>query len=89
MTFIHIDDYLIDGIPVKMVRDDLFPFIGGGSKARKAIEYEAFLKQGGFNAVVTCGGIQSNHNRAIALMCVFKEKKCDLCPKRGMLCCAD
>lgn len=79
MTFIHIDDYLIYGIPVKMVRDDLFPFIGGGSKARKAIEYEAFLKQGGFNAVVTCGGIQSNHNRAIALMCARNGWKCHLC----------
>ena len=57
MTFLHIDDYLIEGLPLKVVRDDLFPFIGGGSKARKAVEYEKYLKAGGYNAVVTCGGI--------------------------------
>ena len=79
MTFVHTDDHVIDGIPVKMVRDDLFPFVGGGSKARKAVEYEAFLKQGGYNAVVTCGGVQSNHNRAMALMCARNGWKCHLC----------
>ena len=79
MTSIYIDECLIDGIPVTMVRDDLFPFVGGGSKARKAVEYEDFLKKGGYNAVVTCGGIQSNHNRAMALMCARNGWKCHLC----------
>ena len=78
MTFLHIDEYLIDDIPIKVVRDDLFPFIGGGSKARKAIEYEKYLKAGGYNAVVTCGGIQSNHNRAIALMAARNGWLCHL-----------
>ena len=78
MTFLHIDDYLIDGLPLKVVRDDLFPFIGGGSKARKAVEYEKHLKAGGYNAVVTCGGIQSNHNRAIALMAARNGWPCHL-----------
>lgn len=62
-----------------VVRDDLYPFIGGGSKARKALEYEKFLKTEGYNAVVTCGGIQSNHNRAIALMAARNGWKCHLC----------
>ena len=78
MTFIQTDDFLIDGIPIKMIRDDLFPFIGGGSKARKAIEYETYLKVRGYNAVVTCGGIQSNHNRAIALMSARNGWPCHL-----------
>jgi D-cysteine desulfhydrase len=68
-----------DDVNLCVVRDDVFPFIGGGSKARKAIYYEAFLKEHGYNAVVTCGGIQSNHNRAIALMAAKNGWKCHLC----------
>ena len=64
---------------ILVVRDDLYPFIGGGSKARKAVAYEKFLKENGYNAVVTCGGIQSNHNRAMALMCARNGWKCHLC----------
>lgn len=60
------------------MRDDIFPFIGGGSKARKAIVYEQYLKENGYNAVVTTGGIQSNHNRAIALMATRNSWKCHL-----------
>jgi 1-aminocyclopropane-1-carboxylate deaminase len=77
--FLLCEDHVIDGISLKIVRDDIFPFIGGGSKARKAVEYESFLKANGYNAVVTCGGIQSNHNRAIALMAARNSWKCHLC----------
>lgn len=77
--YIKIDDYMFEGMPVSVVRDDIFPFIGGGGKARKAVYYEALLKEQGYNAVVTCGGIQSNHNRAIALMCAKNGWKCHLC----------
>lgn len=77
--FLFQDNYYIDSQQLKIVRDDLFPFIGGGNKARKAVEYETFLKKNGYNAVVTCGGIQSNHNRAIALMAVRNGWKCHLC----------
>ena len=73
------DNYFINSQSLKIVRDDIFPFVGGGSKARKAIAYEKFLCQGGYNAVVTCGGIQSNHNRAMALMCAKNGWKCHLC----------
>lgn len=69
----------IDGQNFKIVRDDIFPYIGGGSKARKAVAYEQYLKDNGYDAVVTCGGIQSNHNRAIALMCARNGWKCHLC----------
>ena len=74
-----IEKYAIDGLNIILVRDDLYPFIGGGSKARKAVKYEKYLKTNGFNAVVTCGGIQSNHNRAMALMAARNGWKCHLC----------
>lgn len=77
--FLLIDDVTVDGLTVKMVRDDLFPFVGGGGKARKAVAYESFLRDAGYNAVVTCGGIQSNHNRAMALLCARNGWKCHLC----------
>lgn len=74
-----VDNAVVDELPLKVVRDDIFPFIGGGSKARKAVAYEQFLRENGYNAVVTCGGIQSNHNRAMALMCARNGWKCHLC----------
>ena len=79
MNIVNIDSIYIEDIHLKIVRDDIFPFIGGGSKARKAVAYEKFLKKYGYNAVVTCGGIQSNHNRAMALMCSRNGWKCHLC----------
>lgn len=78
-SFIQVDSILVDGKEIKVVRDDIFPFIGGGGKARKAVYYEEMLREQGYNAVVTCGGIQSNHNRAIALMCARNGWKCHLC----------
>lgn len=78
-TFLILDNVEIDGLAIKVVRDDLFPFIGGGGKARKAVEYEVVLREGGYNALVTCGGIQSNHNRAMALMAARNGWKCHLC----------
>ena len=74
-----IDKVQIDNISLSVVRDDLFPFIGGGGKARKAVEYEVMLREWGYNALVTCGGIQSNHNRAMALMAARNGWKCHLC----------
>lgn len=78
-TVLLLDEITIDDMAIKIVRDDLFPFVGGGSKARKALEYESFLSANGYNAIVTCGGIQSNHNRAMALMCARNGWKCHLC----------
>lgn len=78
-NFLIQNDYVISGQPIKFVRDDIFPFVGGGTKARKAVAYEEFLSEKGYNAVVTCGGVQSNHNRAMALMCAKNGWKCHLC----------
>lgn len=77
--YIIFDSAFVNAQFFKIVRDDIFPFIGGGSKARKAVAYEKFLKDNGYNAIVTCGGIQSNHNRAMALMCARNGWKCHLC----------
>lgn len=79
MCCLLINRLFFQNLTIYIVRDDIFPFIGGGSKARKAVAYEEFLKENGYNAVVTCGGIQSNHNRAMALMCARNGWKCHLC----------
>ena len=78
-NWILLETHVIEGVQLHVVRDDLFPFVYGGSKARKAFEYETMLKMYGFNAVVTCGGVQSNHNRAVALMAAQNGWKCHLC----------
>ena len=77
--FMKIDHVQFDNVGLSVVRDDLFPLIGGGGKARKAVEYETMLREQGYNALVTCGGIQSNHNRAMALMAARNGWKCHLC----------
>ena len=79
MDNIILENLYLSKLNIKVVRDDLFPFVGGGSKARKAMTYEPFLKEQGYNAVVTCGGIQSNHNRAMALLAAKNGWKCHLC----------
>jgi len=77
-VFLKVEDAIIDNQPVKVVREDKYPAIGGGIKARKSISYERYLQDGGYNAVVTCGGIHSNHNRAVALMAMRNGWKCHL-----------
>jgi D-cysteine desulfhydrase family pyridoxal phosphate-dependent enzyme len=47
-------------------RDDLTGLAGGGNKARK-LEYDfAAIVNGGYDTVITAGGIQSNHARMTA-----------------------
>lgn len=60
------------------LRDDLFQQFQGGNKARKMvfIEHEVFKRNN--NAVVTTGGIQSNHCRVTALVCAQNNWKCKL-----------
>lgn len=71
-----LDEIKFDGRRIKIVRDDLYPVVGGGNKSRKAQYYEREMMDGGYNACVTTGGIQSNHNRAIALMCARNGWRC-------------
>ncbi|MBX2922971.1 MAG: pyridoxal-phosphate dependent enzyme [Chitinophagaceae bacterium] len=59
-------------------RDDLFPFLGGGNKGRKmkAVGLDVFSKKA--NAIVTTGGVQSNHCRAAAVFAAQNKLECSL-----------
>lgn len=63
---------------IRVFRDDLYPSLGGGNKGRKmeAIAKDVFLKSA--NALVTTGGIQSNHCRAVAVFAAQNGFKCTL-----------
>lgn len=66
-TPLHKINYL--GVNVFVKRDDLYPVSGGGNKGRKTEYILERCVQDGCNAVVTCGGEQSNHARAVAIKC--------------------
>ncbi|MDM1405482.1 pyridoxal-phosphate dependent enzyme [Myroides marinus] len=59
-------------------RDDVYPFLGGGNKGRK-MEYigqDIFKKEA--KSIVTTGGIQSNHCRAVAVFAAMNKLECTL-----------
>ncbi|MBP0902483.1 1-aminocyclopropane-1-carboxylate deaminase/D-cysteine desulfhydrase [Mariniflexile gromovii] len=59
-------------------RDDVYPYLGGGNKARKMMALDHFIKSNGYNAIVTTGAIQSNHCRAVAIYCKKNNIACAL-----------
>lgn len=59
-------------------RDDVFPFFGGGNKARKMMALHETIVKNNNKAIVTTGGIQSNHCRVVALYCKKNNIKCTL-----------
>lgn len=61
-----------------IARDDAFPYFMGGNKARKMLKIITDIEKNNCNAVVTTGGIQSNHCRVVALACAAKGWKCKL-----------
>lgn len=63
---------------VNFVRDDLFPSFYGGNKARKISCLLKHINSQSVNAIVTTGGVQSNHCRVVALACAQKGWKCKL-----------
>lgn len=65
------------GIDLWVKRDDLFGEPGGGSKARKL---QRILNAAplGTNALVTTGGVQSNHARVVALTAARSHMRCEL-----------
>ena len=66
------------GIDLRIMRDDLFPMTGGGTKARKAVGIIASITRTGQNAIITTGGLQSNHARVMALMAAARGWPCKL-----------
>jgi 1-aminocyclopropane-1-carboxylate deaminase/D-cysteine desulfhydrase-like pyridoxal-dependent ACC family enzyme len=59
-------------------RDDLFAASGGGNKARKMAPILAEAERHGCDALVTTGGVQSNHARAAALEAARRGWACVL-----------
>jgi 1-aminocyclopropane-1-carboxylate deaminase/D-cysteine desulfhydrase-like pyridoxal-dependent ACC family enzyme len=66
------------GISLSVKRDDLFPFTGGGNKARKMVKIFEEAESMGCNAVVSVGGCQSNHARVVALGAAERGWPCKL-----------
>ncbi|MGF1853515.1 pyridoxal-phosphate dependent enzyme [Vibrio satsumensis] len=66
------------GVDLYIKRDDLYPISGGGNKGRKAKYILDKCILDGCNAVVTCGGIQSNHTRATAIRCKELGLECTI-----------
>ncbi|PKD44654.1 1-aminocyclopropane-1-carboxylate deaminase/D-cysteine desulfhydrase [Rhodohalobacter barkolensis] len=54
-------------VDLKVKHDDLYPFIGGGSKARKIQFILKDAENKGSNALVSAGAANSNHARVVAL----------------------
>jgi D-cysteine desulfhydrase len=74
---ISLDVFSING-NLLIARDDLFPLFMGGNKARKMVKIISDIEKNNCNAVVTTGGIQSNHCRVAALACAEKGWECKL-----------
>lgn len=66
------------GVNLFIKRDDLYPITGGGNKGRKSDYILKDCKSNGYNAVVTCGGSQSNHVRATAIRCKALGLECTI-----------
>jgi 1-aminocyclopropane-1-carboxylate deaminase/D-cysteine desulfhydrase-like pyridoxal-dependent ACC family enzyme len=64
--------------PVFIKRDDAIPFGFGGNKVRKLEMVMANALAEGADAVITCGGIQSNHARATAAAAARLGLECHL-----------
>jgi 1-aminocyclopropane-1-carboxylate deaminase/D-cysteine desulfhydrase-like pyridoxal-dependent ACC family enzyme len=65
-------------IDLRIKRDDLFPMTGGSNKARKIISILGDAEDRGCNALVTTGGLQSNHARVTALAAAARGWHCTL-----------
>jgi len=74
---INLEAFSIPG-HILVVRDDLFPSFMGGNKARKMEHILPDIIENRCNAVVTTGGIQSNHCRVVALACARHHWECRL-----------
>jgi len=61
-----------------VIRDDIYPLLGGGNKARKMHYIGRYIIANQHDAIVTTGGIQSNHCRAVAVFAARNKIKCTL-----------
>ncbi len=65
-------------IDLRVKRDDLLPIIGGGNKVRKILRIIEKASLSSCDALVTTGGLQSNHARVVALYAASKGWPCTL-----------
>jgi 1-aminocyclopropane-1-carboxylate deaminase/D-cysteine desulfhydrase-like pyridoxal-dependent ACC family enzyme len=65
-------------LDLRVKRDDLYPFPGGGNKARKMDFILRSPAAFGATALVTNGGVQSNHARVVALTAAAAGMHCHL-----------
>lgn len=63
---------------LRVFRDDLYPFLGGGNKGRKMDYIAKAIVRENAKALVTTGGFQSNHCRAVAVYAAQYGLKCTL-----------
>jgi len=66
------------GVNIYIKRDDLLPGAAGGNKTRKLDFIMAEALKNGVDAVITCGGIQSNHCRLTLSWAVKEGLDCHL-----------
>ena len=66
------------GIDLHVKRDDLVPLAGGGNKARKITGFVDQAVALRCDALVTTGGVQSNHARVAALHAAARGWRCRL-----------
>lgn len=79
MKFNLIQPLLINSIEdLKIFRDDLYPFLGGGNKGRKINSIDKDIRSNGSTAIVTTGGINSNHCRVTAIYAAQNNLNCTL-----------
>ncbi|VVS95288.1 pyridoxal-phosphate dependent enzyme [Desulfoluna spongiiphila] len=75
---VPIEEFLSDKVDIRNFRDDLYPLVGGGNKARKIQYIIKNAVENRYNALVTNGGTQSNHARATALIAAQHGLKCSI-----------
>ena len=59
-------------------RDDAIPFGFGGNKVRKLRYVLPVLQRDGVDTIITCGGVQSNHARAVAAAAAAFGMQCHI-----------
>lgn len=74
----HIRHLILNDIAIDIFEDDLYLPFFGGNKARKIISLENEIIENEYNAIVTTGGIQSNHCRVSALFAAQMKMQCTL-----------
>lgn len=65
-------------LDLRIKRDDLLPLPGGGNKARKILPIIKAALTEGATALVSNGGVQSNHARVVALTAAAHGMRCHL-----------